>query len=84
MTMWKLWHRLAGTRYVVFEFGYGEYVRRVRFTLDGKPYVKVCGTHCWLVGCGERWHSLTFDKGGWLKGLDRPADCPLTRPQGER
>lgn len=73
--MWKLWHRLFGLHFIAIEFGFSDEIRRIRFDMTGRPYVKLYGSFYWLLKRNDRdraWEALTFDKKTWVESFERP------------
>jgi hypothetical protein len=57
--MWKLWNKLFGWDYVLFQFGNQPYIRRIVKTPKGVEYVKIYGTICVVGEAGRNWIQLT-------------------------
>lgn len=71
--MWKLCHRLFGSHYVALQFSFDTYIRRVRFTPIGEPYIKFNDRLIFLadrMSVGE-WRALTFQKEPWLAEITK-------------
>lgn len=41
--MWRLWHKLFGWQYVIYDFGFDSSIRRVRTSPTGVQYIKMYG-----------------------------------------
>lgn len=67
--MWKLWHKLFGWDYVLYEFA-GEYhIRRIKKAPNGLEYVTVY----WITGCTRTMQDLLDWTGYNLKYLTKEA-----------
>ena len=71
--IWKLRHHLFGTHFIVLKYGYDDFVRAIRWTPVGRPYVRMYGEFIWLDGPRENWHALTFDKTEFQNRLRSPS-----------
>lgn len=64
----KLCHNLFGWHYIVIQYGCYDYLRKVDFTREGRPYVVVCGIYFFLDDMkGRRWECLTCSESDLLK-----------------
>ena len=72
MRFWEIKHRLFGCHYVVVRYGSDDFVRRVRWTPTGEPYVMMYDHFIWLRQTQREWQALTFDKSTWLEAQTQP------------
>lgn len=63
--IWRLCHRLLGWHYVLVHVGNGSYVRLVRETPNGRPYVLWCGEIWLLDEDGKKFANFAFSPLTW-------------------
>jgi len=47
--MWRIFNRLFGWHYVLYDFAYGTYVARIKTAPNGKPMVYYCCTGWYMI-----------------------------------